>query len=145
MESDRFARMQKTTGLHLAMEVEECLRRITDFPDNPKAMEYFYDLFRTTYSEKHAPKTDVPLIGTMCVQVPEELIIAAGARPLRLCSGAYAYDQVGADFMPAKSCPLIKATAGMLHVNQDFWGEALKTVVIPTTCDQKKKSAETLT
>jgi benzoyl-CoA reductase/2-hydroxyglutaryl-CoA dehydratase subunit BcrC/BadD/HgdB len=144
MESDRFARMQKSTGMHLAMEVKECLRRISDFPENPKAMDYFYDLFNKTYSGDHAPQTDQPLIGTMCVQVPEELIIAAGARPLRLCSGAYAYDQVGADFMPAKSCPLIKATAGMLHVNQDFWGDALKSVVIPTTCDQKKKSAELL-
>lgn len=144
MESNRFARMQKTTGLHLAMEVQECMRQITDFPESPKAMEYFYELFNNTFSKDHAPKTDIPIIGTMCVQVPEELIIAAGAKPLRLCSGAYAYDQIGADFMPAKSCPLIKATAGMLHVNQDFWGDALKTVVIPTTCDQKKKAGELL-
>nr|MBF0221126.1 2-hydroxyacyl-CoA dehydratase [Desulfobulbaceae bacterium] len=144
MESNRFARMQKTTGLHLAMETQECMRRITEFPDNPLAMDYFYELFKNTYSENHVPETGLPLIGTMCVQVPEELIIAAGARPIRLCSGAYAYDQVGADFMPTKSCPLIKATAGMLHVNQSIWGDALKTVVIPTTCDQKKKSAELL-
>ena len=144
MDSNRFARLQKTTGLHLGMEVQECMRQITDFPENPKGMSYFYDLFSHTFSGEYAPKSDLPMIGTMCVQVPEELIIAAGARPLRLCSGAYAYDQVGADFMPAKSCPLIKATAGMLHVNQDFWGDALKTVVIPTTCDQKKKAGELL-
>jgi len=25
------------------------------------------------------------------------------------------YDQIGADFMPAKSCALVKATLGMLH------------------------------
>jgi len=109
MESNRFARMQKTTGLHLAMEVQECLRRITDFPDNPGKMEYFYDFFRKTFADNHAPATDTPMIGTMCVQVPEELIMAAGAKPIRLCSGAYAYDQVGADFMPTKSCPLIKS------------------------------------
>ncbi len=144
MENDRFARMQKTTSLHLAMEVQQCLHRIKDFPESPKSMEYFYDLFQKTYSDKHTQKTDTPLIGTMCVQVPEELILAAGARPLRLCSGAYAFDQVGADFMPAKSCPLIKATAGMLHVNQDLWGTSLKNVVIPTTCDQKKKAGELL-
>ncbi len=142
MESDRFARMQKSTNLHLAMEVNECMRRITDFPDNPRSMEYFYDLFRKIHLGQDGLIADMPMIGTMCMQVPEELIMAAGGRPLRLCSGTYAYDQVGADFMPAKSCPLIKATAGMLHVNQEFWGNTLKTVVIPTTCDQKKKAGE---
>jgi len=142
MKSDRFARMQKSTTLHLAMEVEECMRRITEFQDNPRAMEYFYDLFRKTHFEKDSLAAGIPLIGTMCMQVPEELIMAAGARPLRLCCGAYAYDQVGADFMPAKSCPLIKATAGMLHVNQEYLENTLKTVIIPTTCDQKKKAGE---
>jgi hypothetical protein len=47
MQSDadkRFARMQKTTGLHLAMEGEKTLQRITEFPDNPESMDYFYDL-----------------------------------------------------------------------------------------------------
>ena len=147
MQSDtdkRFARMQKTTGLHLAMEAEETLQRLTEFPDNPAAMDYFYDLFRNLYKNGQTLPGDKKVIGTMCLQVPDELIYAAGATPMRMCSGAYAHDQVGAEFLPAKSCPVVKATTGMLHVNQDVWGKSVASVVVPTTCDQKKKCGEML-
>ena len=144
MGNDRFARLKKATATHLAMEAREIIRQLEEFPEPPGAMAYFYELFQQLYSGEKPLAPDEILIGAMCVQVPEELIHAAGARPLRLCNGAYAYDQAGADFMPAKSCPLVKATAGLLHVNQELWGRALKTVVIPTTCDQKKKSVELL-
>ncbi len=147
MQSDvdkRFTRMQRTTGLHLAMEAEETLQRLQEFPDNPEPMAYFYELFGNLYKTGHTLPTDKKIIGTMCLQVPDELIYAAGAVPMRMCSGAYAYDQVGAEFMPAKSCPVVKATTGMLHVNQTLWGESVASVVVPTTCDQKKKCAEML-
>ncbi|MBU0675630.1 MAG: 2-hydroxyacyl-CoA dehydratase family protein [Proteobacteria bacterium] len=145
MENERFARMQKTTRLHLGMEATETLQRLTDFPDQPKAMDYFYDFFRRTFADGLTlpPRpAEQKVIGTMCLQVPDELIVAAGAKPLRLCSGAYAFDQVGAEMLPAKSCPLVRATTGMLHANHPDWGRELAAVVIPTTCDQKKKCGE---
>jgi len=61
--------------------------------------------------------------------------------PLRLCSGAAAFEQIGAELLPAKSCPLVKATLGKLQV---LGGEPLRMVVVPTTCDQKKKAADML-
>jgi benzoyl-CoA reductase/2-hydroxyglutaryl-CoA dehydratase subunit BcrC/BadD/HgdB len=142
MENDRDALTQKTTRLHLAMEAEETLRRIEEFPDNPSAMGYFYNLFRNLFTDGFSLPEAKKIIGTMCVQVPDELISAAGAVPFRLCSGAFSYDQIGADFMPAKSCPVVRATYGMLQVNEALWGDKLSAVVIPTTCDQKKKVAE---
>lgn len=143
MESERFERLRKTTLLHLAMEASNAMQKIEeDFPDNPKAMSYFYSLFRKTFSAAPKLPEGRKVIGTMCVQVPQELIYAAGAVPLRLCSGVTAYDQAGAEFMPAKSCSVVRATTGMLHVNKALWGDALETVIIPTTCDQKKKSSQ---
>ena len=143
IESERRARVKKSTALHLAMEAAETLRRITDFPDNPGAMAYFYELYDSCFKEGlHLPRNGRKLVGTMCLQVPDELIMAAGGVPVRLCSGAYAFDQVGGDFMPAKSCPLVRATMGMLEVDQEVLRDSLATVVIPTTCDQKKASAE---
>jgi benzoyl-CoA reductase/2-hydroxyglutaryl-CoA dehydratase subunit BcrC/BadD/HgdB len=144
MEAERLHRVQKTTRLHLAMEAEDVLAKIRDFPDNPRAMEYFYERFHQRFANEPAAASERPLIGTMCVQVPEELIRAAGAIPVRLCSGANAHDQVGAEFLPAKSCPVTRATLGMLHIQQDIWGKALATIVIPTTCDQKRKGGEIL-
>lgn len=129
-----------------AQEAENMLDRIEDdFADNPEAMGYFYDLFRRVYCQGE-PLThtgDGPLIGTTCIQAPEELIYAFGATPVRLCNGSYHYDQIGAEFMPAKSCSLVKATLGMLQSDAPVprWGD-LELVVNPTTCDQKTKAAD---
>lgn len=115
---------------------------IDDFEDNPKAMGYFYDLFERVYSKGERLHTDGMLVGTTCIQAPEELIYAFGATPVRLCNGSYHYDQCGADFMPAKSCSLVKATLGMLnHENKIPNIPKPDMVVNPTTCDQKKKAS----
>lgn len=145
MEDERLERVKKTTHIHLAMEAKETLKKITeDFPDNPDAMGYFYSAFNKLYTEGDLLDNSAKIIGTTCLQVPDELIYAVGAVPLRLCSGAYAYDQIGAEFMPAKSCSVVKATLGMLHVNNAYYRDLLSAVVIPTTCDQKKKAGNML-
>lgn len=142
MENERAKAAQRTTRLHLGMEAMETLRQVEEFPDNPLAMGYFYTLFQKMFTGDSMLPEKKQVIATMCVQVPDELIYATGAVPFRICSGAYAYDQIGAEFMPAKSCPLVRATSGMLKINEEIWGKMLSSVVIPTTCDQKKKAAE---
>lgn len=126
-----------------AREAEITLDRIVDgFDDNPAAMRYFYELFRRVYIRGEALPHRGKLIGTTCIQAPDELIYALGATPVRLCNGAYHYDQVGADFMPAKSCSLVKATLGMLHAETRIPNIGKPDLIVnPTTCDQKKKAA----
>ncbi|MDH4231867.1 MAG: 2-hydroxyacyl-CoA dehydratase family protein [Nitrospirota bacterium] len=144
MHTERFERVKKSTNLHFTMEADEALRKIEDFPSNPGAMGYFYDLFRSVYANGGSLTHKGTIIGTMCVQVPEELILAAGAVPFRLCNGAHAFDQAGAEFMPAKACSLARATVGMLHINRSVHKERLGMVVVPATCDQKRKAGELL-
>lgn len=126
-----------------AREAETMLdRMVDDFDDNPAAMAYFYDLFRRVYIHGENIRPDGILVGTTCIQAPEELIYAMGAHPVRLCNGSYHYDQIGADFMPAKSCSLVKATLGMLcSENPVPRIGKLDLIVNPTTCDQKKKAS----
>lgn len=126
-----------------AREAEETLVRITDdFDDNPAAMQYFYELFRRVYIQGEPLPHQGKLIGTTCIQVPDELIYAVGATPVRLCNGSYHYDQIGADFMPAKSCSLVKATLGMLHADHRIPKIGKPDLIVnPTTCDQKKKAS----
>ena len=126
-----------------AREAETVLDHITDrFDDNPQGMAYFYDLFRRVYCQGEALKPAGKQIGTTCIQAPEELIYALGATPVRLCNGSYHYDQLGGDFMPAKSCSLVKATLGMLSAGNPVPRVGkLDLVVNPTTCDQKKKAS----
>ncbi|MET0027206.1 MAG: double-cubane-cluster-containing anaerobic reductase [Candidatus Thiodiazotropha sp.] len=126
-----------------AREAEQTLDQITDrFDDNPKAMDYFYDLFRRVYCQGQALQREGTLVGTTCIHAPEELIYAVGAQPLRLCNGSYHFDQAGGDFMPAKSCSLVKATLGVLSTDDAIPGGGRPELVVnPTTCDQKKKAS----
>lgn len=126
-----------------AREAENMLDHLTDdFDDNPAAMAYFYDLFRRAYCHGEPMERKGVQVGTTCIHAPEELIYAMGATPVRLCNGSYHYDQVGADFMPAKSCPLVKATLGMLSSETAIPKVGkLDLIVNPTTCDQKKKAS----
>lgn len=144
MKSERQERIRKTTQLHLEMEVGETLKRLRELDEPPASMDYFFGLFQGRYGSSDFFDHSGPVIGTLCVQVPDELILAVGARPLRLCSGVASYDQLGAELMPAKSCPLVRSTVGMFHAGLDYL-KNLATVVVPTTCDQKRKSAELLT
>ncbi len=145
MKIERVERIKKTTAVHLAMEAKEALKKITeDFPDNPDTMGYFYSLLHKFYIQGEMPNDCSEVIGTMCIQVPEELIYASGARPVRICSGSYVYDQTGAEFMHAKSCSLVKATLGMLNIKNMPFKDSLSAIVVATTCDQKKKAASML-
>jgi len=115
---------------------------VDDFQDNPEAMKYFYDLFRGVYCHGDAVSHSGKLVGTTCIQAPEELIYAFGATPMRLCNGSYLYDQKGSDFMPAKSCAMVKATLGMLSSETVVPRIGRPDMIVnPTTCDQKKKSS----
>jgi benzoyl-CoA reductase/2-hydroxyglutaryl-CoA dehydratase subunit BcrC/BadD/HgdB len=115
---------------------------IDDFEDNPAAMNYFYELFRTVYCHGDTVPHEGKLVATTCIQAPEELIFAFGATPMRLCNGSYHYDQKGSDFMPAKSCSMVKATLGMLSSDAVIPKIGKPDMIVnPTTCDQKKKSS----
>ncbi len=92
MENDRDALMQRTTRLHLAMEAEETLRRIEEFPDNPVAMGYFYDLFRNLFTHDPVlPEAD-KVIG-MCRAKKSEwelnILRKAGAKPAQARCAAH--------------------------------------------------------
>ncbi|MDH5716194.1 MAG: double-cubane-cluster-containing anaerobic reductase [Spirochaetia bacterium] len=144
MEKERFEKVRKHVRSEAALEAGDVLNKIKDnFPDNPEGMNYFYDLLSRQFSEGILPKNGKKVIGTMCVQVPDELILAVDAIPIRVCSGSFPYDNAGAEFMPAKTCSMIKAIMGLFSVEN--YQKKFDMLVIPTTCDQKKKTTEMLT
>ncbi|MFC2114002.1 2-hydroxyacyl-CoA dehydratase, partial [Bacteroidota bacterium] len=128
---------------HLAMEYSKSLREaVDDFPYNPEGMYYFYDRLKAFIDPENRELADKKVIATMCIYVPDEIIYALEAFPLRICSGSYTHDQVGAEFMPAKACSLVKSTVGNIHLEQFPMGAKPLLLVNPTSCDQKKKLAE---
>ncbi len=141
--NDRYQRMKRTTSIRLTMEAKNILKEIIEeFPNNPKQMEYFYNKSAIFTGDTKLNSNEKKVVATMCIHVPVELIIAAGAIPYRICSGAYATDQIGAEFLPAKSCPLVKSTLGSIYLNLYQFDIKPDLIINPTTCDQKKKIGE---
>ncbi|WP_345969322.1 double-cubane-cluster-containing anaerobic reductase [Sulfurimonas sp. HSL1-6] len=126
-------------GRHKAMEAVKVLDTLREYAVNPpEAMAYFYELhwrYHCDMTPMHEGKTKV---GTMCIQVPYEVIDALGAAPVRLCNGFYTDDEIGGEYLPSKSCPLVKATVGAFAT--DHFADTPDLVVTPTTCDQKTKA-----
>lgn len=124
---------------HKAMEAAMVLDKIKhDFKEPPKAMDYFYDLYENVHCKQQALHDDKVKVGTMCIQVPSEIIYALDAVPVRLCNGFYTDDDIGSDLLPSKSCPLVKATVGQFSSNN--FTDKPDVIISPTTCDQKAKS-----
>ena len=119
------------------------LRRIEELSGAPSGMRPFLDTLRRIYVEmkgidiSQTEKT----IGTYCVMVPQELIYAAGAVPVKLCSGNYTAFFIGDDIAPRDACPLVKAVAGFKHTGLMPVYEKCSMMIVPVTCDCKKKIA----
>jgi benzoyl-CoA reductase/2-hydroxyglutaryl-CoA dehydratase subunit BcrC/BadD/HgdB len=90
-------------------------------------------------------QTGGKVIGVLCIFAPNELIMAAGAKPIRLCSGFHepvfsANELLG----EVGLCPLVRSTLGNKMVNCNPYFELCDLVVSPTTCDGKMKLGEIL-
>ena len=105
-------------------------------------MEYFYKLFEDVYCHQKSLHDDKVKVGTMCIQIPSEIIYAMDAVPIRLCNGFYTDDEIGSDLLPQKACPLVKATVG--HFASGNFSDKPHYVYSPTTCDQKTKAGATI-
>jgi benzoyl-CoA reductase/2-hydroxyglutaryl-CoA dehydratase subunit BcrC/BadD/HgdB len=124
---------------HKAMEAIKVINTLKDDFKNPIiSMNYFYTLFEDVYCKNKSLHNDKLKVGTMCLQIPSEIIYALDAVPIRLCNGFYTDDEIGSDFMPQKSCPLVRATVGQFSSNN--FNDKPNLVYSPTTCDQKTKA-----
>ncbi len=119
------------------------LRRLEELPGAPSGMEPFYDILEHIYVDmSHIEAAqNQKLIGTYCVMTPPEIIYAAGAVPVKLCSGNYTAFSIGDSVTPRDACPLVKAVAGFKQTGLMPLYEDCSMMVIPITCDCKKKIA----
>lgn len=119
------------------------LKRLSELPDTPNSMHFFYktlqDVFVNMYDVKK--KMNQKTFGIYCVMIPEEMIYAANAVPVTLCSGSFPGAQVGEDLTPRDACPLVKATLGVTSMNVMPIYNNCEKYIVPTSCDCKKKMA----
>ena len=83
------------------------------------------------------------IIGCYCVFVPEEIVLAAGATLVGLCSGADFSTEEVEKFLPRNTCALIKSSFGFKLGKVCPYLETADMIVGENTCDGKKKAYET--
>jgi benzoyl-CoA reductase/2-hydroxyglutaryl-CoA dehydratase subunit BcrC/BadD/HgdB len=139
LEEQKIETPKERQSRHKAMEAITVLNTLREgFRTPPKAMEYFYNLFEEVHCHQKALHDNKVKVGTMCIQIPSEIIYALGGVPIRLCNGFYTDDEIGSDFLPQKSCPLVKASVG--HLASKNLADRPDMIYSPTTCDQKTKA-----
>ncbi len=142
-ENKRYERLSAKSKGQLIIESENVLQEMQQkFENTIPGMEYFYDVAKQYAGGQLKNPERKKYIATNCIQVPIELIYAANALPIRICSGAYSMSQAGAGLLPAKSCSLVNATLGTIYTNSFPLAQKPLTIITPTTCDQKKKLSE---
>lgn len=124
------------------------VERMKKLANRPKSMDYFdkimLDRSDRVQEIKQFKAQGGKVVGVFCIQVPDELIYAAGAVPIRLSCGFYDAISPAEEIVPKNTCPQIKAAVGfnILRINPLF--EFCDVIVVPTTCDGKKKMADIL-
>ena len=117
--------------------------------DRPDGMGYFDFVMSEVHGlrikelldEKAAGRK---IVGSYCVFVPEEIVLAANATLVGLCSGAdFAMDEVE-KLLPRNTCALIKSSFGFKLGKVCPYLESADMVVGENTCDGKKKAYESL-
>jgi benzoyl-CoA reductase/2-hydroxyglutaryl-CoA dehydratase subunit BcrC/BadD/HgdB len=115
----------------------ETLDRLGRQADRPAGMEPFDRFLKEDLRANEL--AGVPVVGQLCNFAPEELILAAGAVPMRLDIGCHHAVQEGEKIIPAEICCTVHAAAGLFE--KDLWPAAssVDLLVVPTSCDAKKK------
>ena len=148
MEQDIDEARRKTTEgiIQMSKKHREYLEKLEP---RPNTMKYFdalasYDSPRVQELKEWKEKGG-KVVGTLCVFVPNELIIASGAKLVRLCSGYYDAQHPANELLgDAGLCPLVKSTLGNKMVKCSPLFELCDMVVAPATCDGKMKLGEIL-
>jgi benzoyl-CoA reductase/2-hydroxyglutaryl-CoA dehydratase subunit BcrC/BadD/HgdB len=117
--------------------------------NRPKGMQYLDFVISEAHGLRieelmETKKKGNKVVGTFCVYVPEELILAVGGTCVGLCAGA----EIGIDeaekVLPRNTCALIKSFMGFKLAGLCPYIQASDLVVGETTCDGKKKAYEIL-
>lgn len=143
--NDQISRRRERFQSKSAYVASKYLRRMKKLSGLPETLTPFMDVLQKVHVDfKRVIPTEKKVIGTYCMMVPQELIYAAGAENVKLCSGSFTAFSIGEDTTPRDACPLVKAVAGMQEIGQLSPYSDCELMVVPITCDCKKKLASLL-
>lgn len=117
--------------------------------NRPARMEYFDGMIAELHSGRveelvTAKDAGRPVVGTFCVYVPEEVIMAVGGICVGLCGGSQGSIPDAEKVLPRNICPMVKSAFGFKLGKICPYFQAVDLVYGETTCDAKKKTWELL-
>jgi benzoyl-CoA reductase/2-hydroxyglutaryl-CoA dehydratase subunit BcrC/BadD/HgdB len=115
--------------------------------NRPKGMEYFDFVMSEVHGLRIKELLDAKaagrkVIGTFCVFVPEELVMAVDGVCVGLCAGAELGFEAAEQYVPRNTCSLIKSAFGFKLAKVCPYIESTDMIVGENTCDGKKKAYE---
>ncbi|MEZ5357376.1 MAG: double-cubane-cluster-containing anaerobic reductase [Candidatus Zixiibacteriota bacterium] len=115
--------------------------------NRPEGMKYFDFVMSEVHGLRIKELIDAQsegrkIIGSFCVFVPEEIILAADAVSVGLCAGAEFGFEEAEQYLPRSTCSLIKSFFGFKLTRVCPYIEACDMIVGENTCDGKKKAYE---
>jgi benzoyl-CoA reductase/2-hydroxyglutaryl-CoA dehydratase subunit BcrC/BadD/HgdB len=117
--------------------------------NRPEGMKYFDFVMSEVHGLRIKELVDAKaqgrkVIGSYCVFVPEELVLAVDGVAVGLCAGAEFNFEGAETLLPRNTCSLIKSAFGFKLGKVCPYLEACDVVVGENTCDGKKKAYEIL-
>jgi benzoyl-CoA reductase/2-hydroxyglutaryl-CoA dehydratase subunit BcrC/BadD/HgdB len=117
--------------------------------NRPEGMKYFDFVMSEVHGLRvkeliDAQKQGRIVIGSFCVFVPEELVLAVNGVSVGLCTGAEFGFEKAEQYLPRNTCALIKAAFGFKLSQVCPYIETVDLLVGENTCDGKKKAYEVL-
>ena len=117
--------------------------------NRPEAMDYFDMVLADVHGLRPSElvefrKNGGKVFGTFCAYVPDEVIFAAGGIATGLCAGSQFWVPGGERYLPANTCPLIKAMLGARFDKTCPFYRLADIYIGENTCDGKKKAYEIL-
>lgn len=118
-------------------------------PDRPKKMAYFDNMISEIFGGRikemlEVKKEGKPIIGTFCVYIPEEIVVATGGVCVGLCGGSPGSIPDAEKILPRNICPMVKSAFGFKAGRICPYFQVVDFVYGETTCDAKKKTWEIL-
>lgn len=136
-------RRDEAVAREMAQASQAQLARLRRRSNRPEALAYFEGILSDGTRVEELRQASAPKVGTFCNFVPEELIHAAGALPVRLCAGIHAAITPAEEVLPRDICPLVKSTFGLALCNLGPVA-VCDAAVMPMSCDAKRKLAQVL-
>ncbi|MBA3013566.1 MAG: 2-hydroxyacyl-CoA dehydratase family protein [Proteobacteria bacterium] len=117
--------------------------------NRPERMDYFDTMIAELFGSRvqelvDAKKEGRPVVGTFCVYIPEEIVLAAGGICVGLCGGSPGSIPDAEKILPRNICPMVKSAFGFKAGRICPYFQAVDFVYGETTCDAKKKTWEIL-